>query len=74
MVIYRTNEWSGYGKHSYYWNEYRQEGDSVYKVKCHREKRFNGEENEWFESESGEGSWKIDDPDMPDWLKSHICK
>lgn len=72
MTIYTTNPWDGHGKHNYYWNEYRLEGDKVVKYKCHRFKFFNGDENEWEEGETEETSWNINDPDMPEWLKNHI--
>lgn len=72
MLIYRTNEWNGYGKQNYYWNEYRLEGDMVYKYKCHRYKFFNGSESEWVEDESSEDSWDINSPYFPDWLKQYI--
>ena len=67
MVIYRTQEWNGYGKQNYYWNEYRREGDTVVKYKCNRRKFFDGDE-----SEHEEDSWSIDDPNMPDWLNGYL--
>lgn len=72
MIIYKTNEWKGYGKQNYYWNEYRREGNTVYKYKCHRQKFFDGDENNWETEESLEESWAINDPTMPEWLKQYI--
>ena len=63
MVIYTTQEWKGYGKQNYYWNEYRLEGDEVVKYKCHRQKFFDEERVE---------SWGINDSDMPGWLKQYV--
>ena len=72
MTIYQTKEWKGFGKHEYYWNEYRLENGEVVKYKCYRIKSFNKEENEWEEGESVEESWSIDDPNMPDWLHKYL--
>ena len=71
MVIYTTNEWKGYGK-SYYWNEYRLEGDPVVKYKCSRHKFFDGDENTWNTEERVDDSWALDDPTMPEWLHQYL--
>lgn len=70
--IYTTNEWNGYGKHNYYWNEYWKDGDTIYKFKCHRQKFFNGDENEWYEEQQESDSWDINDSTMPEWLTKYL--
>ncbi|MBR3629225.1 MAG: hypothetical protein IKN55_01975 [Oscillospiraceae bacterium] len=72
MTIYTTNEWKGYGKQNYYWNEYRLEGNTVVKYKCHRSKFFDGDENNWEHEETVVDSWDIDDPSMPEWLHNYL--
>ena len=72
MTIYTTNEWAGFGKQNYFWNEYRLEGNEVVKYKCHRYKFFDGHESDWEHEETIEARWDIDDSTMPEWLKQYI--
>ena len=71
-TLYTTQEWKGYGKQNYYHNEYRQDGDTIEKVQCHRQKFFDGKENNWDKSEKVVESWTKGDPGIPDWLEEYI--
>lgn len=71
-TIYVTDQWNGFGKQNYYWNEYRSISGEVVKYKCNKRKHFDGDENAWTVSEEMVESWKIDDPNMPEWLKQYI--
>lgn len=72
MNIYSTNEYNGYGKQNYYHNEYRREGNEVVKYSCNRRKHFDGHESSWEERETRKESWKINDPNMPSWLRDKL--
>ena len=71
MTIYVTQIWKGHGN-NYYWHEYRQEGDSVVKYKCRRQKIFDADESYWKGTEEELTSWTVDGPDMPSWLKIYV--
>lgn len=70
--LYSTNEWKGYGKQNYYHNEYRLEDETVYKVKCHRQKFFDGNENNWETEEKVVDSWSVNDSSLPEWLNKYL--
>lgn len=72
MTVYVTNQWNGQGKQDYYWHEYRVEGDMVVKYKCNKFKLFDGDENNWEYEEKAIESWELDDPNMPDWLRTKL--
>ncbi len=69
-TLYVTKRHNGFGKHNYYYNEYRDEGDEVVKYRIHTSKFFDGKENEWSTDESKVDAWKKDDANMPEWLKA----
>lgn len=71
-TVYQTNEWDGYGKHNHYHNEYRVDGDEVTKVRVHRQKFFDGDENTWETEEKVIDSWDKDDSSMPGWLRQYL--
>lgn len=72
MLLYSTTETSLHGKQNYKHNEYHLENGKVVMYKCHRQKVFFGDENEWVNSKHVVCSWEIDDPNMPNWLLKHL--
>ena len=72
-TIYTTlHSWKS-GKNSWFWNEYRLDGDIIKKVRCGTRKVFTGDENEWRSAkEKLLESWKVTDKLLPEWLKKYI--
>lgn len=73
-TIYKTSERkSEWDKFSRYWNEYRQENDTIYKFAMSKTKmpeKIN--DSRWPIHSTEKESWKIGDPDLPDWLNNYI--
>lgn len=73
-TIYKTSERkSEWDKFSRYWNEYRQENDTIYKFAMSKTKmpeKIN--DSRWTVHSTKKESWKMGDPDLPDWLKNYI--
>ena len=70
-TIYATNSWKGHGK-SEYWNEYRDDGDTIGKYKVGRIKVFDGHESEWEKTETKLESWAKGSDLIPDWLNKYL--
>jgi hypothetical protein len=74
QTIYKTKEIKpDWDKYSRLWNEYRQDGDTVYKYKMHKTKypeKIN--ESRWLEGGETTEQWKTTDSNMPSWLKKYI--
>ena len=70
MTIYKTTEWQGYGD-SYYWNEYRREGNKINEYRCCRE-QISESDKGWTRSESLAMTWTTEDPELPEWLSQYI--
>ena len=72
MVVYKGSEYKGYGKQNYYRDVIEVNGREVLYYKHHRYKSFDGKENEWNEEDKLEGSWDIDDENIPGRIREKL--
>lgn len=72
MLIYRTSEWKGEGKHNYYCEEFRLEDDCVVRYLCNRKKVLVGKEKMWDYTKEFVEKWSKTDENMPFWLNIYI--